>query len=86
MAPPREIAFERLGHARGGWKWGIVVFQLETVATWPLMVVVDRWHPDRRNGTWPPLARNGRVFAQEVAVHAVFGAVLGVLCRPRANS
>ena len=83
------IAFERLGQCSwrlGGWKWGVAVFQLETVATWPLMAAVDRWHPDRRSGAWPPLSRNGRVFAQEAAVHAVFGAVLGLLCRPRANS
>jgi hypothetical protein len=45
------------------------------------MAVVDRVHPDRRDGTWPPLLRNGRVFAYEAAVHAVFGAVLGTLLR-----
>jgi hypothetical protein len=79
------IAFERLG--RRGWKWGVAVFQLETVALWPLMVVVDRRHPDRRSGAWPPLLRNGRVFAQEAAMHAVFGAVLGLLLgRRRPNS
>jgi hypothetical protein len=43
------------------------------------MVVVDRFHPDRRSGAWPPLLRNRSVFAQEVAVHALFGAVLGGL-------
>jgi len=75
------IAFERLGLR--GWKAGVAVFQAEHLATWPLMVAVDRWHPDRRSGTWPPLLGNGRVFAQEAAVHAVFGAVLGLLL-PRA--
>ena len=88
--PPRERrrGGNRVRAARPacGWKWGVAVFQLETVATWPLMAAVDRWHPDRRSGAWPPLSRNGRVFAQEAAVHAVFGAVLGLLCRPRANS
>ncbi len=43
------------------------------------MVVVDRIHPDRRSGAWPPLLRNGRVFAYEAATHALFGAVLGAL-------
>jgi hypothetical protein len=43
------------------------------------MAVVDRVHPDRRDGTWPPLLLNGRVFAYEAAMHALFGAVLGVL-------
>lgn len=78
-------AFERLGLR--GWKAGVAVFQAEHLATWPLMVAVDRWHPDRRSGAWPPLLRNGRVFAQEATVHAVFGAVLGLLLPQRgANS
>ena len=69
------IAFRRLGLR--GWRQGVAVFQLENVAAWPLMALVDRWHPDRRDGTWPPLLLNGRVFAQEAAVHALFGALLG---------
>lgn len=77
-------AFERLGLR--GWKAGVAVFQLENAAAWPLMAAVDRWHPDRRSGAWPPLLRNGRVFAQEAAVHAVFGAVLGSLTRGTPNS
>jgi hypothetical protein len=43
------------------------------------MVLVDRFHPDRRDGTWPPVARDPRVALQEVAAHALFGAVLGAL-------
>jgi hypothetical protein len=43
------------------------------------MVVVDRYHPDRRSGAWPGLLGNPRVFGQEVAAHAIFGAVLGLL-------
>jgi len=79
------IAFERLG--LHGWKAGVAVLQAENLAAWPLMLAVDRWHPDRRTGAWPPLLRNGRVFAQEAAVHAVYGAVLGLLLPPRnANS
>ena len=45
------------------------------------MAVVDRFHPDRRSGAWPPLLTNARVFGYEVAVHALFGVVLGVLAR-----
>jgi hypothetical protein len=79
------IAFERLGLR--GWKAGVVAFEAETIATWPLMALVDRFHPDSRSGAWPPFLRNGRVFAQEVAVHALFGAILGSLApRPPANS
>lgn len=79
------VAFERLG--LGGWKTGVAVFQAENVAAWPLTLIVDRFHPDRRSGAWPPLARNGRVFGQEAAVHALFGAILGSLvARARGNS
>jgi hypothetical protein len=71
--------FRRLG-LRGP-KAGIALFQAENLALWPLMAVVDRVHPDRRDGTWPPLLLNGRVFAYEAVMHALFGAVLGTLLR-----
>jgi hypothetical protein len=71
------VACRRLGLR--GWKTGLAVFQLENLAAWPLMLAVDRRHPDRTSGAWPPLARNGRVFAQEAAAHALFGATLGAL-------
>jgi hypothetical protein len=58
-----------------------VAAQAENLALWPAMAVVDRIHPDRRNGTWPPLLGNGRVFTHEAAVHALFGVVLGLLVR-----
>ena len=73
------LAFERLGLR--GWKAGLVVFQVENVAAWPLMAVADRVHPDRRSGAWPPLLGNGRVFGYEAVTHALFGVVLGALLR-----
>jgi hypothetical protein len=73
------IAFRRLGLR--GWRSGVVAAQLEGAALWPLMAVVDRYHPDRRSGAWPRLLTNPRVFGQEVAAHALFGAVLGALVR-----
>jgi hypothetical protein len=73
------VAFRRLGVC--GWKSGIAVAQLEGAALWPAMAAVDRFHPDRRSGSWPPLLRNPRVFGQEVAAHAIFGGVLGALLR-----
>jgi hypothetical protein len=73
------VAFRRLGLR--GWRSAVVAAQLEGAAVWPGMAVVDRFHPDRRSGAWPPLLRNPRVFAQEVAAHAIFGAVLGLLLR-----
>jgi hypothetical protein len=73
------VLFRRLGLR--GWKAGVVAAQIESAVLWPGMAVVDRYHPDRRTGAWPPLLRNPRVFGQEVAAHAIFGAVLGVLVR-----
>jgi hypothetical protein len=66
----------------------VAAAQLENIVLWtPGMVVVDRFHPDRRSGEWPPLLCNRRVFAYEVAMHALFGALLGALIgrnhRPR---
>ena len=69
--------FERLG-GRGPLR-GALAAQVENVVLWPAMAVVDRVHPDRRSGAWPPLFRNGRVFAYEATTHALFGAVLGLL-------
>jgi hypothetical protein len=64
-----------------GWKQGLAVAQVENLALWPGMALVDRIHPLRRSGAWPPFAGNGRVFAYEAAVHALFGVVLGALVR-----
>jgi hypothetical protein len=70
--------------ARAGgrdWREGLAAAQAENLALWPAMAVVDRFHPDRRSGAWPPLLTNARVFGYEVAVHALFGVVLGVLAK-----
>jgi hypothetical protein len=64
-----------------GWKQGVAAAQVENLALWPGMALVDRIHPYRRSGAWPPLVTNGRVFAYEATVHALFGVVLGVLSR-----
>jgi hypothetical protein len=74
-------AFRTLGLR--GVKQGIVAAEAENLALWPALLVADRVHPDRRDGTWPPLARSPRVAAYEVTAHALFGAVLGALTRPR---
>jgi hypothetical protein len=62
-----------------GWKQGVLAAETESALLWPGMAVIDRIHLDRRSGAWPPLLVNGRVFAYEVVVHAIFGAVLGTL-------
>jgi hypothetical protein len=71
--------FVRLGGH--GWKRGLAAAELENVALYPGMAIVDRVHADRRSGAWPPLVTNARVFAYESAVHALFGVVLGALTR-----
>ena len=73
--------FERAG-GRGIVR-GVVAAEAENLLLWPLMAVVDRAHPERRAGAWPPLFGNARVFAYEVMVHALFGAVLGLLLTRR---
>jgi hypothetical protein len=73
------VLFHRFGLR--GWKQGVAAALVENTVVWPAMALVDGFHPDRRSGAWPPLLLNGRVFAQEVAVHALFGAVLGGLLR-----
>ena len=66
-----------------GLKAGIASAELENLALWPALAVVDRFHPDRRTGYWPPLVRSPRIAAYEIVVHALFGTVLGVLVRRR---
>lgn len=70
--------FERLGGH--GVTRAVAAAQIENAVLWaPGMAVVDRLHPDRRSGAWPPLIRNARVYSYEVATHALFGIVLGLL-------
>ena len=71
------ILFNRLGGR--GMRAAVIAAQLENAALWPAMTIVDRRHPDVRSGSWPPLARNPRAVAHEVAGHLVFGLVLGGL-------
>jgi hypothetical protein len=77
------LAFARLGGS--GWKQAVVAAQLENVALWPAMALVDRYHPDRRSGALPPLLWNPRVFGYEVATHAIFGTVLGLATNGRTS-
>jgi hypothetical protein len=56
---------------------GLLVGLIEHVATWPMTVLVDRYHPARKE--LPKLAANRRAFGQATIRHAVFGTVLGLL-------
>ena len=60
--------------------WGAVAFAMvEHLATYPLTVLTDRFHPARVDPDLPPLARSGRAFAQATWRHLLFGVVLGAL-------
>jgi hypothetical protein len=69
-------AFAALG--RRGVRDGVLAAGAEFVLTWPGMALMDRIHPDRREGNWPPLLTDRRVLAQEAAMHLLFGLVLGL--------
>ena len=72
-------AFER--RRLGGAQQGVLAAEAENLVLWPTLLAVDRIHPDRRDGTWPRLVTDRRVAAYEVATHALFGAILGMLVR-----
>ena len=71
--------FERLGGR--GVRAGVTAAVVENVLLWPAIGVVERVHPKRRSGEWPPLLLNGRAFASATAGHALFGALLGLAVR-----
>jgi hypothetical protein len=75
-------AFARVGGR--GWKQGLAAAQAENALTWPLLPVVSRRHPDYRCVRWRS-ARGQRIFAQEVAMHALFGMLLGGLAGGRSK-
>src|ERR1700751_3920308 len=56
---------------------GLLTGLVEHVATWPMVALVDRYHPARKE--LPKLAGNRRAFGQATIRHAVFGIVLGIL-------
>ena len=56
---------------------GLLAGLIEHVATWPLVALVDRYHPARKD--LPKLAANRRALGQATIRHAVFGIVLGLL-------
>lgn len=58
---------------------GPAIGLLEHLASWPMMLAVDRHHPAR--GELPALADSPRAFAQGAWRHVLFGAILGELER-----
>ena len=56
---------------------GLLAGLIEHVGTWPMTVLIDRYHPARSE--LPKLAANWRAIGQATIRHAVFGIVLGLL-------
>ena len=56
---------------------GLLAGLIEHIATWPMTMLVDRYHPARKE--LPNLAANPRAFGQATIRHAVFGIVLGLV-------
>jgi hypothetical protein len=61
-----------------GWLKGTVFALVENALLWPLITVLDRVHPEIREGTLPKFNRP-LPFAQEVFRHVAYGLVLGIL-------
>jgi hypothetical protein len=73
--------FERLGGR--GVKAGMTAALVENAVLWPAVAIVERLHPKRQRGEWPPLLFNGRAFGAAMTGHAIFGALLGLGVRGR---
>ena len=56
---------------------GLLAGLIEHLATWPMVALVDRYHPARKE--MPKLVGNRRAFGQATIRHAVFGIVLGLV-------
>lgn len=69
-------AFERLGGR--GVRAAVAAAVAENTLLWPAVGLLERFHPKRRDGEWPPLLRNGRAFAAATTGHALFGVLLGL--------
>jgi hypothetical protein len=55
---------------------------VENALLWPLVGIVQRFHPDVRSGDWPkPLTDPGSLRVS-FAGHAIFGVLLGALLDP----
>lgn len=73
--------FERFGGH--GVSRGVAAAVAENTVLWPAVAVIEKVHPKRKSGAWPPLLFNGRAFAAATVGHAVFGALLGLGLRRR---
>jgi hypothetical protein len=59
-----------------GWLKGTIFGLVENMVLWPIIMVLDRVHPEIKRGTLEPFNRFVP-FMQELFRHIVYGAVLG---------
>jgi hypothetical protein len=62
---------------------GVLAAVVENTVLWPAVAVIERVHPKRKSGEWPPLLFDSHAFAAATAGHAIFGALLGLGMRRR---
>jgi hypothetical protein len=74
--------FARLGGR--GIEQAVAAALIENAALWPLVGVVQRWHPDVRAGRWPKPFTDAGALQVSFAGHAIYGVLLGLLLDPPA--
>jgi hypothetical protein len=75
------VAFARVGGR--GTRQAIAAVVAENLALLALAPLIDRVHPDVRDGSWPPLAGNPRAAGVSLSGHVLYGLLLGSLDRRR---
>ncbi len=68
-----------------GWLRGLLFIQVENAVLYPGVPILQSLHPEVRSGRLPSLL-TWRYFWVEIARHAAFGAVLGVIVDRRGRS
>ncbi len=65
-----------------GWLKGIIFLNIENLALYPAGLLIDRYHAGVRVGELPRMM-TWKTFWGQVIRHVAFGAVLGLLYRPK---
>jgi hypothetical protein len=73
-------AFVRFG-GRGAGR-AVTAALVENAVLWPGVGILQRYHPDVRDGRWPRPLTDPRAIGVSFAGHAIFGVLLGLLLDP----